>query len=265
MQRQRVFLKVVGFTDVERHALNTVFRLSEYREPAYAPWMDGAQGMPAAPDVLLMDGESAEAVLAHVRELPVGQRLIWVGAGAPAHAWRVLPRPVPWAALLTDLDAMFAARLADSGYLDLDVSTPVPLDATTTESTQPGRALLVGPDGTDRRWLAEFLGQAGFEPVDAVPGTDEAVALIGRQAYALVVLDIDAPMVDGWSLAGLLARNRPEALVLGMSEHAGPLAAWWRRRRLIRHAEKSPMRGLLARPLQEAQVREALARLLRPA
>jgi len=130
MDHQRVFVKVVGFTDVERHALNTVFRLSEHRDPAYAPWIEGVQGMPAAPEILLVDGESAEAVLTHVRELPAGQRLIWVGPGAPAHAWRVLSRPIQWAILLTDLDAMFAARLADSGYVDLDISTPVPLDAT---------------------------------------------------------------------------------------------------------------------------------------
>lgn len=264
MEPQRVFVKVVGFTDVERHALNTVFRLSEHRDPAYAPWLEGAQGVPAAPDVLLLDGDSAEAVLAHVRELPAGQRLIWVGAGAPTHAWRVLSRPIPWAVLLTDLDAMFAARLADSGYLDLDVSTPVPLDVANV-SLPPERALLVGTDGSDRRWLAGFLAQTGFDAVDAAPGTDEAVTLIGRHAYTLVVLDIDAPMVDGWTLAGLLSRTCPDALVLGMSEHAGPLATWWRRRRLIRHAESSPMRGLLARPLQEKQIREVLARFRRPA
>ena len=35
---QRVFVKVLGFSDVERHALNTLFRLSEDRETGYALW-----------------------------------------------------------------------------------------------------------------------------------------------------------------------------------------------------------------------------------
>ena len=34
---QRVFVKVVGFSDVERHALNSVFRLSEDRDTIYSP------------------------------------------------------------------------------------------------------------------------------------------------------------------------------------------------------------------------------------
>lgn len=262
MERQRVFVQVVGFTDVERHALNTVFRLSEYRDLTYSPWIDGVPGMSAAPEILLIDGESAEAVLAHVRELPVGQRLIWVGAGAPDHAWRVLPRPIHWATLLADLDAVFAAQLADSGFLDLDISTPAPLDLPVGSLLQE-RALLVGPDGSDRQGLLSILGAAGFGVVDTAPGTDEAVALIGRHAYAMVVLDLDAPQVDGWSLAGLLSRNSPHAMVLGMSEHAGPLASWWRRRRLRRHVDNSPMQGLLARPLQEKQLRNALSRLHR--
>ena len=29
---ERVFVKVAGFSDAERHALNTLFRLSEQRE-----------------------------------------------------------------------------------------------------------------------------------------------------------------------------------------------------------------------------------------
>jgi hypothetical protein len=32
---RRVFVKVVGFSDAERHALNTLFRLSEERDTHY--------------------------------------------------------------------------------------------------------------------------------------------------------------------------------------------------------------------------------------
>lgn len=257
MDRQRVFVKVVGFSDVERHALNTVFRLSEDRDPAYAPWLEGAVGAPSQPDVLLVDGSSAEAVLSQVREMPVGQRLIWVGKQAPAHAWREMLRPIQWAELLMDLDGVFAARQADSGYLDLDFSTPAPLDGAT--SLAPMRALLVGPEGLDQQTLRSSLAVQGVDVVDVAPGTDEALALISRHRYALAVLDMDAPMVDAWALAKLLTAERRGIRVLGMSEHAGPLAPWWRRRRLQRHVVQSPMSGLLARPIDVIQLREFLA------
>ena len=39
MLNQRIYVSVVGFSDVERHALNTIFRLSEERDVSYAPWV----------------------------------------------------------------------------------------------------------------------------------------------------------------------------------------------------------------------------------
>ena len=41
-----VFVKVVGFRDVERHALNTLFRLSMERPTTYALWTPEAPVMP---------------------------------------------------------------------------------------------------------------------------------------------------------------------------------------------------------------------------
>ena len=107
MQKQRVLVSVVGFSDVERHALNTVFRLSQSRDLSYAPYVPLSAPGVAAPkgvsEVALVDGDSAEAVLSHAKEMPTGQRLIWVGKDAPEHAWRVMDRPIDWAAVLHDL------------------------------------------------------------------------------------------------------------------------------------------------------------------
>ena len=106
MQKQRVLVSVVGFSDVERHALNTVFRLSQSRDLSYAPYVPLTAPGVAAPkgvsEVALVDGESAEAVLSHAKEMPTGQRLIWVGKDAPEHAWRVMDRPIDWAAVRRD-------------------------------------------------------------------------------------------------------------------------------------------------------------------
>ena len=49
-----VFVKVVGFRDVERHALNTLFRLSAERPTCYALWMPDA---PVMPHIALIDVE----------------------------------------------------------------------------------------------------------------------------------------------------------------------------------------------------------------
>ena len=47
MLNQRIYVSVVGFSDVERHALNTIFRLSEDRDVSYAPWVPlVAPGLP---------------------------------------------------------------------------------------------------------------------------------------------------------------------------------------------------------------------------
>lgn len=244
-------MQVIGFSDVERHALNTLFRLSEGREPTYAAWLGAGDGAPEQADVVLVDGESAEAVLAQAREERRGQRLIWVGRSPSPQAWRVLGRPIPWAALLTDLDGVFAARQYSSGYLDLDVSGPVPLSQSPT-----GRALVVGPPRQDLRELASWLQRLGFDTVDEVERAELALDKVRSQDYALAILDLDAPHVPAWNLARELAANRPRLRILGLSELVAPTADWWGRRRLRRHAERSSMSAVLARPLQFEKVRQ---------
>ena len=77
---QRVFVKVTGFTDVERHALNTVFRLSEQRGIIYSLWDSAA---PEPPKLALVDGQSAEARLELEAPRNSLLKLIWVGRRRP--------------------------------------------------------------------------------------------------------------------------------------------------------------------------------------
>ena len=93
-----VFVKVVGFRDVERHALNTVFRVSAEQPTCYALWTPES---PVMPHIALIDVESYAAGLALASPgLNPHLKLICVGEGAPARAWRVFPRPNNWAAPL---------------------------------------------------------------------------------------------------------------------------------------------------------------------
>lgn len=263
MQKQRILVSVVGFSDVERHALNTVFRLSQERELSYAPWVPlvapGATVPTGVAQVALVDGESLEAVLSHAKEMPPGQRLIWVGTDAPEHAWRVLQRPIAWAAVLHDLDAVFAARQADSGLLDLDVTAPSPLDLDLDMDVgAPGelvrRALVVGADEQEGTYLRTRLALAGVAHVDEVTDTETALELMERHRYVCGVFNLDDHRIDIWALMRHFVTRNPQALTLATTELAGPLAGWWRRRRVRRDAHRVGITALLERPFQPRQV-----------
>lgn len=256
MHKQRIYVHVVGFSDVERHALNTVFRLSEERQLAYALWMPlTAPGTPpntVQAEVVLVDGDSAEAVLLHAKQTPPGQRLIWVGNGPPPHAWRVLQRPIQWASVLNDLDAVYAARQVDSGFLDLDITLPGPLEA---EGASPlKRALIVGVTAPERQRLVELLAKYGIHEVDRADSTEGALEYLARHRYSCGVFDLDEHHVDTWQLAQHFSQQNPHALTMGISEHAGPLAPWLNRRRVRRDTERTGINALVGRPLPEAEV-----------
>ena len=267
MLKQWIYVGVVGFSDVERHALNTIFRLSEDREVSYVPWVPmvatGASPPLATADVLLVDGESAEGVLSHAKATPEGQRLIWVGSGAPEHAWRVLDRPISWSDMLHDLDAVYAARQADSGFLDLDITSPAPLMTNGPDSATVvrRRALLVGLDAVDRNTLCAQLAAVGLDDVDEAANTEQAVEWIGRHTYLCGAFNLDNHQLDVWSLSRLFAERNPQAMTMGLSAHASPLAAWWSRRRVRKDTERAGVNTLLTRPLSRAELMPCMERL----
>ena len=265
MLKQRIYVNVIGFSDVERHALNTVFRLSVDREVCYAPWVPSAAG--AAPmvmnaEVALVDGDSAEAVLSHAKAMPAGQRLIWVGAYPPPHAWRVWSRPIRWAEVLHDLDAVFAARQADSGFLDFDVTSPQPLFAASGEPVpEVRRTLMVGAKGRDLLALRLQLKAVGVDAIDETENTDFAAELIGRNRYCCGVFNMDEAHLDSWALSRLFAHRHPDAMTLGITLHAGPLAAWWSKRLVRRETQRTGVNALLGLPLDRAELARCMERL----
>lgn len=257
---------VVGFSDVERHALNTVFRLSEERGLSYAPWTPpspvDAKAALVPPQVMLVDGSSAEAVLSHARQLPRGQWLIWVGPDAPEHAWRVLERPIQWVNILHDLDAVFAVHQADSGLLDLDVTSPANLnDDPSASDDPPKRAILVGVSDNEESVLRNNLSLVGVDEVDVATTTNDTIDLLGRNHYRCGVFNLDDQHIDPWTLMALFRRRNRDALPVAISELAGPLAGWWSRRRTRRNAERLGIAALLARPLEPEELSKWMDRL----
>ena len=175
-----VFVKVVGFTDVERHALNTVFRLSREREVSYTLWTPEA---PLAPHLGLIDCESYEARL----ELAspghnVNLKLICVGAGAPENAWRVFGRPLDWTAVVQAMDDLFMTPPAQAQEL-------VDFDIDYMDALPPGVkvSLLVDASRDQRMYLRARLALAGLYEVEDADTGALALDMARRRHYEKLV------------------------------------------------------------------------------
>jgi CheY-like chemotaxis protein len=225
---KRVFVKVFGFDDVERHALNTVFRLSETRPTAYAPWTAAA---PDEADMALIDGDSWEATLELANPAHDELKLIWIGDNAPSRARLVFKRPLQWAAVIDGMDELLAAELPQAAVkepeldldllsestalLDLDLdfdsgadTAPAPLEAPAPEP-EHAQVLVVDADRDARLYLRARLAMAGLLLVDEAATGAEALKLTGSRLYRLVVLDMDLPDVERWDMVKKLGASRP--------------------------------------------------------
>ena len=232
-----VFVKVVGFRDVERHALNTIFRLSADRPTCYALWTPDA---PVMPHVALIDVESYEAGLALASPgLNRNLKLICVGAGAPAHAWRVFSRPLNWTAVLYAMDQLFAQVGVD---IDLD------LEGEGTSIMPPGvrLTLLVDPARDERLYLRARLSLAGLIEVDEAESVAQAQAKIRERHYDVVIVDVDAPD-DPWGLVErLVVLDPPIGSVLVTTTNN----SW----KMHERAEQAGCRAVLEKPYDPGHV-----------
>jgi CheY-like chemotaxis protein len=243
---QRVFVRVVGFNNTERHALNTIFRLSQdkqsAREWSYEPWQLGS---PAAPRLALIDGASPEAaeVLQEIERLG-GIGIIWVGSISPAKAWSSFLRPLQWSQVLVSMDQYFSP---DSG-LDVDFggeTWPSVLESTGSHlfpEHDLRRVLLADGDESARKYWTGKFASMGIVHVDEAAQAPQAQEFLSpermqRMTYDIVVIDLDVPGGDPWKLLaqagnvrlklitqnGLSFGNRMSAKVNGAVALAKPL------------------------------------------
>jgi hypothetical protein len=218
---QRVFVRVVGFTSVERHALNTVFRLSQDRrsprEWSYEPWM---MDSPAAPRLALIDGASPDAseALAELEALG-GIGIIWVGSISPAKAWGAFQRPLAWPTVLAKMDEYFTPR----DQLDVDFGDdtwPSVLESTGAHMfPEHGlrRVLLADADNDARLYLRTKLASFGITHIDEAANVLEAKDFLApermqRMGYDIVIVDLDLPGGDPWSVLPLVGHSRLKLL-----------------------------------------------------
>jgi CheY-like chemotaxis protein len=200
---QRVFVKVLGFTDVERHALNTVFRLSEESDPAYTLWAPDA---PEPPQLALIDGDSYEARLEMESPAMEGLKLIWVGGAATEGAWRTFERPLSWPDIVRSIDELFAPVEALDFDLDGD-SGPATLPP---EPEVPSkRALIASGDRNERLYLRAKLALAQLTQADEAETVAQALELTRANQYEVALVDFGLPGVGGWDLLKELSSSKP--------------------------------------------------------
>lgn len=232
-----VFVKVVGFRDVERHALNTLFRVSAEEPTCYALWTPES---PVMPHIALIDVESYAAGLAlESPGLNPHLKLICVGQGAPARAWRVFSRPINWSAILHCMDLLFAQTGVDIGIdAEEEVTTVIP----------PGvrQTLLVEPIRDDRLYLRARLALAGLIDVDEVESSAQAMNRLRERHYDIVVVNVDM-LDEPWALVARLVSAKPpiQSVVVTTANRS-----WAMHER----AEQAGCRALLDKPFDPSLV-----------
>jgi CheY-like chemotaxis protein len=221
---QRIYIKVVGFSDEERHALNTVFRLSEQCRTMYQLWTPEAA---EPPRVALLDGQSWEARVEAESRSPRDLRLLWVGAHPPASVWRSFERPIAWHEVIGGLDLVFEPL-----SLDLDPDGP---DSVMSHK----QALIVSADRAERLYLRARLALARLTLADEAETATEAVQLARGKQYDLALVDASLHDMDAWALVSHLRSGRWPIRHLALTRAARSvpdrLRAWRGRMALLAH------------------------------
>lgn len=202
---QRVFVKVLGFSDVERHALNTLFRLSEERETGYALW---SPDYGVAAQMALIDSDSHEAAVEFESPSSADLKRIWIGPDAPAQAWRSFGRPIQWPEVIAAMDQLFMPP----PELDFDLGDD-PQEAQDTVPPEPGppprRALIASPDRDQRLYLRARLALAGLTQADDAESAADALEFARLNRYEVALVDFALAGDAGWAFVRQLRGGEP--------------------------------------------------------
>lgn len=240
-----IWIKVVGFSDTERHSLNTLFRLSSRYDTPYALW---SSEVPSPPHVALIDMDSYGAGL-ELASPSFNSKLkfICVGTKSQAGAWHSFLRPVDWNALVRVLDGLFATPGVD---IDLDFEAP------TERTVPPGvkATLLVGMTREHRLYLRARLALAGLPDVDDAETAAEAGCKIAQKNYDLAIVGLELSDADPWALVQTL-QEMPTPIRSMIVTTAAP--SW----SAMEQAERQGCAGLLDIPFNPRQVLDLLQKV----
>lgn len=247
----RVYVKVVGFRDDERHALNTLFKLSIGQPISYSLWTPEA---PVAPALALIDLESNEAdIELSSPKQKTDLKIICVGQHAPVPDEQVFQRPLDWPEIITAMDRLF-------GSTKQSQAVPSAFDQTVRVALAPipvpdvRVALLVNPSREDRMYLRARLSLSGYTDVDEAETGSLALDMAKKRHFDLVIVGLDVPDMDGWKLIQDLVMMEP---AIGSVVVVTTDTSWHMRE----HAEQQGCRGLIEKPYDPQQIVEMLQKI----
>ncbi|MBK6295535.1 MAG: response regulator transcription factor [Rhodoferax sp.] len=242
-----VCVKVVGFRDFERHAINTLFELSSQGAVSYCLWTPDA---PVAPSLALVDLESYEAGLELVSpSFDASLKMICVGQDAPPEAWRCFERPLHWPDVVQAMDELFGdgqAVDAELDFVDTEIPDAVPLAVKS--------ALVIFPSREDRMYLRARLALAGVVVVGEAHNAAEALDQARRAHYTLVLLGQDLPDMESWELIRQLIAMEP---AIG----SVVLAARQKTVQLRHRADHAGCRGVVDYPFNPSEIVQLLQKV----
>jgi CheY-like chemotaxis protein len=241
-----VLVKVVGFRDAERHALNTLFRLAQGRPTSYVLWTLDCN---VTPHLFLIDTDSYEGALEIASPgFNKNLKLICVGDHAPASAWRAFTRPLNWPAIVHCMDQLFVG----SKGADFDLDT----GERATAVVPPGvrASLLVDASKDQRMYLRARLALAGLIEISEAGTAQQALELAGQRHYDLAIVNLDNPELDGWKLTDQLVALQP---AIGSVVLSTRKSSW----HLQELADQAGCRGVIEIPFEPIQILQMLRKV----
>lgn len=277
-QNEQYLVDVIGFNEVERSMLTSIFALAARRDPGFVQFDPNTTASGAA-DIYLVDADNADALkefktISKRANLPA----VLVGASPDGAGYPVVARPLQWARLLQALEDTVTASGSGRGSKD-DEDGTLPLGRSAPNITSPGRTnpgagsapldpaaakkralgdtvLVVDDNATVRMFMKAKLAPFNFE-VDFAETGEEAVGLTGSREYACVFLDVVLPGIDGYQVCKLIKANKQaikKTAVVMLTSRSSPF---------------DKLRGSLAgcdeyltKPLDEDRLLEVIAQFL---
>ena len=180
----RYAVALQGFSDFERSALASFFRLAQQRAPAYDQAATTAES-----DFIIADADHPADVAA-VREADRLQDTIFIGAQAPPGATAWLPRPIEPTRIVRELDLLLELRLATLDEPpETDWVSSAPQDLMAADG-QPAKDVLVVDDSRIAlKFLQVRLQRLGYR-VHLAANAAQALERLATQAFSLVFLDV---------------------------------------------------------------------------
>jgi two-component system cell cycle response regulator len=271
LNNDQYLVDVIGFSEVERSMLSSIFALAARRDPGFAQYEPGTPGR--TPDIYLVDSDNP-AAFNEFRALHKRATLPAVLIGTtPYGECPLLARPLQWARLLQALEDCLAeseeqpvttARFAPESSQALRTPSvsgrtlppQAAPDAATTKRMLGDTVLVVDDNATVRMFMQAKLAPYQFE-VDFAESGEEAVGLSGTREYACVFLDVVLPGIDGYQVCKLIKSNKQaikKTAVVMLTSRSSPF---------------DKLRGSLAgcdeyltKPLDEDRLLEVIAKFL---